>query len=408
MEYLDVYLHDRKVGTLSSDKGKMEFSYSAEYIQLPDAEPLAFTLPLSETPYSSGSVVSFFSNLLPDESVRVRIAEILGVSPENIFGLLKEIGEDCAGAVALFSPERKPTSITEPIFTPLSEDEAHNVLSNLVDRPLNVGAEDFHISGAGAQDKLVASVQKGIIYLPLKGTPSTHIIKPGISRFPESVFNELYCMKLAKACGLDTADCDVLYIKGIPYYVTERYDRSKNGEIWTRLHQEDFCQLLGYEPSIKYESEGGPKLLQCFELLRNLELPASDTIEFLDRIIFIFLTGNGDAHAKNFSVIYRGGRPRLAPAYDLLSTVVYPNLSPKLAMKIDTEYNFRWISQGKLLRMGVKAGLTEKIVMKEIQKIQKKLDKVLDKFTYEINAQHPAAVYDKIKVGIVERLQQII
>ena len=64
MEYLDVYLHDRKVGTLSSDKGKMEFSYSAEYILLPDAEPLAFTLPLSETPYSSGSVVSFFSNLL--------------------------------------------------------------------------------------------------------------------------------------------------------------------------------------------------------------------------------------------------------------------------------------------------------------------------------------------------------
>ena len=408
MEYLDVYLYDRKVGTLSSDKGKMEFSYSAEYIQLPDAEPLAFTLPLSETPYSSGNVVSFFSNLLPDESVRVRIAEILGVSRENIFGLLKEIGEDCAGAVALFSPERKPISITEPIFSQLSEDEAHNVLSNLADRPLNVGAEDFHISGAGAQDKLVASVQKGTVYLPLKGTPSTHIIKPGISRFPESVFNELYCMKLAKACGLYTADCDVLYVKGIPYYVTERYDRSKNGEIWTRLHQEDFCQLLGYEPSIKYESEGGPKLLQCFELLRNLELPASDTIEFLDRIIFIFLTGNGDAHAKNFSIIYRDGRPRLAPAYDLLSTVVYPNLSPKLAMKIDSEYNFRWISQGKLLSMGAEAGLTEKLVMKEIQKIQKKLNKVLEKFTSEINAQHPAAVYDKIKAGIVERLQQII
>jgi serine/threonine-protein kinase HipA len=137
-------------------------------------------------------------------------------------------------------------------------------------------------------------------------------------------------------------------------------------------------------------------------------LPASDTIEFLDRIIFIFLTGNGDAHAKNFSVIYRDGRPRLAPAYDLLSTVVYPNLSPKLAMKIDSEYNFRWISQGKLLRMGAKAGLTEKLVMKEIQKIQKKLNKVLDKFTSEINAQYPSTVYDKIKVGIVERLQQII
>ena len=408
MECLDVYLHDRKVGILSSDRGKLAFSYSAEYRQLPDAKPLAFTLPLSDAPYANGSVVSFFSNLLPDESVRIRIADFLGISPENTFGLLKEIGEDCAGAVALFSPDRKPASASEPVFTPLSEDEAHNVLSNLADRPLNVGAEDFHISGAGAQDKLVASVQKGTVFLPLKGTPSTHIIKPGISRFPESVFNELYCMKLAKACGLNTANCDILRIKGIPYYVVERYDRSKNGNIWTRLHQEDFCQLLGYEPSVKYESEGGPKLQQCFELLRNLELPASDTLEFLDRIIFIFLTGNGDAHAKNFSVIYHHGRPRLAPAYDLLSTVVYPNLSPKLAMKIDNEYSFRWITQGKFLRMGVKAGLTEKIVMKEIQKFQKKLNKLLDGFTVKMGKQYPAAVYEKIKAGIRERLQKIV
>ncbi|MBR2427080.1 MAG: type II toxin-antitoxin system HipA family toxin [Lentisphaeria bacterium] len=408
MDYLDVYLHEKKVGVLASDKGRMAFTYSPEYLNQSDAEPLAYTLPLSAEPYSGGNVVSFFSNLLPDESVRIRVAEILNVSPENIFGLLKEIGEDCAGAVALFSPEKKPLTSGEMIFAPLSEDDTHDILSSLSDRPLNVGAEDFHISGAGAQDKLVASVQKGKVYLPLKGTPSTHIIKPGIQRFPESVFNELYCMKLAKKCGIATANCDVLYIKDIPYYVTERYDRSKNGNIWTRLHQEDFCQLLGYEPSIKYESEGGPKLLQCFKLLYDLELPANDRIEFLDRIIFIFLIGNGDAHAKNFSVLYQNGRPRLAPAYDLLSTVVYPDLSPKLAMKIDNEYNFRWITHGKMLRMGVKAGFTEKIVVKEILAMQKKLDRVLEKFTADMQEKYPADIYNKIHNGIIERMKQIL
>ena len=84
MDYLDVYLHEKKVGVLSSDKGKMEFTYSPEYLNQPDAEPLAYTLPLSSAPYSGGNVVSFFSNLLPDESVRIRIAEILNVSPENM------------------------------------------------------------------------------------------------------------------------------------------------------------------------------------------------------------------------------------------------------------------------------------------------------------------------------------
>lgn len=407
MDQLDVYLHDMKVGTLSSEKGRMEFCYSSAYITNSEAEPLAFSLPVRPEPYQEEAITPFFSNLLPDESVRVRIAEILGISPENTFGLLKEIGEDCAGAVAFFAPDKVPSALSNPIYRTLSDDESDEILRHLTERPLNIGAEDFHISGAGAQDKLVATVENGKILLPLKGTPSTHIIKPGIERFPESVFNEYYCMKLAAACGLETAPCDILMLKGIPYYITERYDRAYNGKIWTRLHQEDFCQLLGYDPKVKYESEGGPKLLQCFELLRKMEMPATDTIAFLDRIIFCFLIGNGDAHAKNFSVVYRNKKPGLAPAYDLLSTTVYPNLAPRLAMKIDGEYSFRWITPGKLIRMGIKAGLSERIVKMEIQKIQKRLNKVLIPFTKAAEKEHSASVYMKIQAGIQERLTQL-
>ena len=407
MSTLNVYLHGRMVGTLDSDNGRLSFRYDQEYSMSATSEPLSFSLPIRTEAFSEEAIVPFFSNLLPDEGVRIRIAEILGLSPDNIFGLLQAIGEDCAGAVALFMPEKTPVEQGRPLYRPLSEDEADDVLTHLAERPLNIGAKDFHISGAGAQDKLVACVEKGRVLLPLNGTPSTHIIKPGIERFPESVFNEYFCMKLAKACGLRVAECDILEIKGIPYYVVERYDREKVDGFWQRLHQEDFCQLLGVDPKIKYESEGGPGLIRCFDLMRRMELSAADTIAFLDQIIFCFLVGNGDAHAKNFSVIYRNGRAELAPAYDLLSTTVYPNLVAKMAMKIEKEYNFRWITHGKFVCMGQKAGISEKVIDLELAKLTKRITTAVPKVKLNLSKRHPADVYGKIQSGIELRLAQL-
>lgn len=407
MEILNVYLRGNHAGALVSEHGRLQFCYATTYLNLPESQPLSYTLPLRVEPYTGGEVVAFFSNLLPDESVRVRLARYLGISPGNIFALLKRIGEDCAGAVALVPAEREARAHADAEFKVLSEADAHAVLSALPERPLNVGAEDFHISGAGAQDKLVACVQNGHIVLPLNGTPSTHIIKPGIPRFPESVFNELYCMRLAKACRISVAECSVLRVRGIPYYVTTRYDRQQESGKVLRLHQEDFCQILGFEPSVKYESEGGPRLLQCFLLLREMALPAADIIEFLRRIIFIFLIGNGDAHAKNFSILYMGKANRLAPAYDLLSTAVYPNLPPKLAMKIDGRNHFDWITRGKFLRMGEKAGLLNRLVNAEIDKLLAQLSKILVPFTEKMQQSEPSSIYREIQSGIEKRILQL-
>ena len=107
MEYLDVYLYDGKIGVLSSDNGRMEFRYSPAYLAQGKAEALSFSLPLRSEPYAEETIIPFFANLLPDEGVRTRIAEILQVSPENVFGLLKEIGEDCAGAVSFYTNENR-------------------------------------------------------------------------------------------------------------------------------------------------------------------------------------------------------------------------------------------------------------------------------------------------------------
>ena len=249
MEQLDVYLCNRLAGILQREpNGALTFRYLPEYIASDEATPLSGTLPLEAEPFGDRDIAAFFSNLLPDESVRRRIADILRLSPEDTFGLLREIGCDCAGAIAFYEPPRKPNELAAPVFRKLSDSEAAALLRNLANRPLGIDEEFRGISGAGAQDKLIACLKDGKVLLPLHGTPSTHIFKPNIDRFPNSVFNEWFCMKLSKACGFDTAECDILTFGGEPIYVTRRYDREELDGVVYRLHQEDFCQLLKCRP----------------------------------------------------------------------------------------------------------------------------------------------------------------
>jgi serine/threonine-protein kinase HipA len=154
----------------------------------------------------------------------------------------------------------------------------------------------------------------------------------------ETVENEAFCMELARRLGIPAAVTAVRKSGGAILVVT-RYDReTAEGGAIVRLHQEDFCQALGILPEQKYESEGGPSLVQCFDLLKKHSArPAADQRALLEWVIFNVLIGNADAHAKNLSILLTDKGPRLAPFYDLLSTQVYPGLAGKLAMRIGGE-----------------------------------------------------------------------
>lgn len=407
MERLDVYLCDRLVGALERSERGMTFRYLPEYLSTTAPAVVSSTLPLSDRIYEERDVMAFFSNLLPDEGVRRRIAEILQLTPEDTFGLLRMIGGDCAGAIAFWEPGKRPQRSGVPIYRELSESEADVLLRNLGVRPLGIG-EDFRgISGAGAQDKLIACVNGGRISLPLQGTPSTHIIKPGIDRFPESVYNEHFCMRLSSCCGFDTAECGILRIAGTDYYVTRRFDRETVDGVVRRLHQEDFCQLLRCRPEVKYQDQGGPSVAECAKLLRGMSIPGVDVLSFVDRVVFNFLIGNGDAHGKNFSVLYRGNRPRLAPQYDLVCTAVYPQIAKKMAMKLDGKFDFRWVSVGKIVRTFERAGIGEKTVrdsiVRQVAAVRRALPGLLD----ELTAKWPSPVYHDICQGIHARIRQL-
>jgi serine/threonine-protein kinase HipA len=127
------------------------------------------------------------------------------------------------------------------------------------------------------------------------------------------------------------------------YYLVERYDRhiDENGTVM-RIHQEDFCQALGIPPELKHEDDVGPSIAACQDvIIKHAARPAADQIKLLDIVLFNYLIGNADAHGKNFSLIYKGDKPELAPAYDLLSTAIYPDLTEKMAMKIGGVYKPR-------------------------------------------------------------------
>lgn len=160
--------------------------------------------------------------------------------------------------------------------------------------------EPGYLSLAGAQDKFAAILKGKQIFLPIHGTPTTHIIKTPILRhgIKESVYNEYYCMELARAIGLHVAPCDVL--EGTyPLFITERYDRIKDEhEIVHRLHQQDFCQAQGIVSETKYEFKGGPSIQNNYELIIN-NVTATKRIqalqEFLSWLSFNLLIGNNDS-----------------------------------------------------------------------------------------------------------------
>lgn len=249
------------------------------------------------------------------------------------------------------------------------------------------GEKGLRMSLAGAQDKIALGVINSQLALFTGDIPTTHILKPSMEDYPDSVFNEVFCMQLAASLGIKVPKTEIRYLKGKSYYLIERYDR-KIGQVFKskeallegfldkvspepiyRLHQEDFCQALSIIPEHKYESEGGPSATLCFSLLdKYSSKPAADRIAFLRLLIFNFLIGNADAHAKNYSLLYKNAIPELAPAYDLLSTAVYPDLSHKLAMSIGGEFNPEKIKIEHWLNLIPDTASAQRLLIKEINK----------------------------------------
>lgn len=337
MKALNIYWDGKLVGKLfQREDGLLKFQYDETWLSNPDAIALSRSLPLQEKAFPHNKTRIFFSGLLPEAGPRSKVASILGLSEENDFGLLEELGGDCAGALTILPETYGAPSITKHSYRGLTEEELSNLVTQLPYRPLLADEEGLRLSLAGAQDKLPVVYQNGSFSLPISNTPSTHILKPEPQRFPGLASNEAFCMRLAKRVGLNVPSVETVRIAETACLLIERYDRRQDASGRTeRIHQEDFCQALGFPPEKKYQKENGPTLSNCIKLIKEWSIiPVLDISSFIDGIIFNSLIGNADAHGKNFSFLYKGSSRRLAPFYDLVCTLAWPEITKNLAMRI--------------------------------------------------------------------------
>ena len=367
-----------RVGVLQSDaRGYMSFEYDQGWLSSPASYPVSQSIPLHEGTFDSQAIEPFFDGLLPDKKdVRRQIAALFDVAPSDEFGMLEHIGRDCAGALMLV-PDHPSLSADEhaPRLAPISSDDLAKRIADLPQRPLFVDEDEVVLSLAGVNDKAAVYIDPdtGEISLPIGGYPSTHILKIDIERLADSTRTEHFCMKLARTTGLDAAHTKIRIFNNRPVLFVTRFDRAyartSDGVRVTRLHQEDFCQALGVNPDVKYEKQGGPDLAAMFALTKQASsIPARDIPKLLGFVIFNFLIGNPDAHAKNYSLIYRqrpaNSKPTtvqtaISPLYDVNNGAAFRDCfksqRPRLAQSIGgcfdpTELDWpHWEAQARMI-----------------------------------------------------------
>ncbi len=368
---LAVWLYGEQVAAIDLHRGRLRLLYTADALSRYELGTplLSLSLPVSERRYTQGIVRPFIDGLLPEGDARKAIARDIGVRADDTYGLIRELGRDCAGALIVQPAEDsappRPTTVTAEALT---ADGVATLVRNLRSAPLGAGGR-VRISLAGVQEKLLLTrMPDGQWGRPVDGTPSTHILKPEIAAYPNTVENEAFCMRIAAHLGLAVAAVDTTEIAKRKVIVVERFDRNVDsaGAV-ERVHQEDFCQATGVSPDTKYEEDGGPSLRRIAGILQSVA--AVDSLErLLQAVTLNVLIGNGDAHAKNFSLLHHpSGALTLTPLYDLMCTLHHGD--NRLAMYIDAVQRTERVTTERIANEAVSWGMSRAHVVSAIDDI---------------------------------------
>jgi len=371
---LDVYVGSSRIGEYArAPSGAMSFRYDPDWVSSARAFPISLSMPLSDRIWSGEAATSYFDGLLPDDrTVREKIATREQADSAGIFDLLAVIGRDCVGALRFVPEGQDPGDPTKMVYRPVTDDEIATRLAKLATHPLGLHADedDFRISIAGVQEKTAFLRIDDQWQLPSGPTPTSHIFKPALKEgpngadFSDTPWNEWLCLVLCRALGLETTNAEVRFFDSKPVIVVERFDRTWQDGVLYRLPQEDLCQALGVPPMRKYQSDGGPGIVDILECLNGAIAPYEDRMAFMKTQIVFWLLAAIDGHAKNFSIFLTPGGYRLTPLYDVMSAAPYPEFpvqKTRLAMAVGNKnhYRLQQIQIRHFFQTGQKAGLRE-------------------------------------------------
>ncbi len=357
---LDVLLHGEPIGTLTFLPGEQTFlAFTQSYID----DQKRPTLSLSFKEETTGGLITdirptrvrvppFFANLLPEGALRDYLAERASVNPQREFFLLWVLGRDLPGGLVIQPADGEPW----PPDTANVDHGEHD-------------AKVLRFSLAGVQLKFSAVMEAtGGLTIPMQGVGGSWIVKLPSTKFDGVPENEYSMMTLASRMGIDIPELKLIdpsNISGMPEGVgnlggqalaIKRFDRTDDG---SAVHMEDFAQVFSVFPEKKYDKAGYRNIADVLWT----EIGEEGIAEFVRRLVFNVLIGNGDMHLKNWSLIYPDTRtPALSPGYDFVSTIAYlPN--EKMALTLVGSKKFEDLSVEMLVRFAGKANLPEKLVL---------------------------------------------
>jgi serine/threonine-protein kinase HipA len=353
----------RPAAWLLREPGAIRFEYRADY----QGPAVAFSLPRDASPVRTpgGAVPAFFAGLLPEGRRLTALQRATKTSLEDELTLLLAVGEDTPGDVQVL-----PVDPAEGLH-PVAKAEVQETSAALIQR-----FEDFDFvklfaaatgkdlldraALPGAQDKLSAWIT---IALPVGWEGAAWILKLDPPKYPHLVANEACFYGAAQASGLEVAKTCIVHDRtGRPGLLVQRFDREPHSAGLRALALEDGCQVLGRYPADKYRVSS-EELLGA--LSQKCAAPLVAARDLLRQFAFAYLTGNGDLHAKNLSILERG-EWRVAPAYDLPSTLPYGDLTMALPIEGRSGTDIR---RKDFIALGRSAGLPDKATIRILDQL---------------------------------------
>lgn len=326
---------------------------------------VALSLPRGCAPVRcpGGALPPFFSGLLPEGRRLTAIHRAAKTSADDELTLLLALGADTVGDVQVL-PRHHPPADTEPAGVDLADAD----FGELLERAVGNDPRDL-AAIAGAQDK----VSGRMISLPLQYEGAAYLLKLDPPEFPHLVANEAFFAAAARASGLPTAETTVVHDRhGRPGLLVRRFDRVRTANGLRRLAQEDGCQVLGRYPADKFR-------LTTEQVVQALAAPCGAPVvaarDLIQQVAFAYLTGNGDLHAKNLSILL-ADEWRVTPAYDLPSS--YPYGDTTMAMTIGGK-DREDLGRADFLALGEACGVPPRAIARGLDRLLLAMPNWLDR-----------------------------
>jgi len=275
-------------------------------------------------------------------------------------------------------------------------DYRHDELDSLAEQVIRA-----QTSLTGVQPKLSLNLSRheGCSRLTIVGLWGDYILKPQTEDYPQLPENEDLTMHLAEAAKINVVPHSLIRLAdGQLGYITRRIDRTRNGE---KIDMEDMCQLTLHPTEYKYKGSHE----QIAKVIKQYcDMPKLDLTNYMQLLLFCFVTGNNDMHLKNFSLYRPGKNYQLTPAYDLLNVAIAnPNDQEELALPLSGRKSR--LKLDDFLRAGTTMGLENNVVVRLVENMHKALPKWRSLISNSFLSDEMKERYEQLIISRMNRLQ---